>query len=164
MNVAVTGGAWMGSGVGSIESALTALFREAEEEVTLTAYAISDSADLLFDMLDAALARGIQVKLIVNRLSGQPARAVGQLRALAQIYPHLHLYDFTLKEGEDLHAKVIVADRRRAMVGSSNLSRRGLIANHELAVLIEGAPAEEIARVLEFLCSRKYAWPVSLTP
>jgi phosphatidylserine/phosphatidylglycerophosphate/cardiolipin synthase-like enzyme len=36
-----------------------------------------------------------------------------------------------------LHAKLLVVDRRRALVGSANLTHRALTANLEAGVLIE---------------------------
>jgi len=40
--------------------------------------------------------------------------------------------------GASLHAKLLVVDARRALVGSANLTRRALTANLEAGVLIEG--------------------------
>jgi len=155
-SVVVTGIAWMGSGIGSIESALERLFREAEQEIALTAYAISGGADLLFDWLEAALARGVQVRLVINRLSTQPPDVIARLHLLARTYPHFHLYSFASDGEADLHAKAVVVDRRLALVGSSNLSRRGLLANHELAVLVEGPVTADVARAIDLLCTSQH--------
>ncbi|MCZ7570687.1 MAG: phospholipase D family protein [Ardenticatenaceae bacterium] len=160
VSVAVTGIAWMGSGTGSIESALERLFREAEQEIGLTAYTVSSGADLLFDWLEAALARGVQVRLVVNRLDSQPADVATRLKRLATTYSHFHLYDFRCESEADLHAKAIIADRRLALVGSSNLSRRGLLANHELAVLIEGPAAADVARAMDRLFASRYVMSI----
>ena len=46
---------------------------------------------------------------------------------------------------------LVVAHRHMALVGSSNLSRRGLLNNHELAVLVEGLAAVDVARALDLL-------------
>jgi len=146
----------MGSGIGSIESALERLFREAEQEIALTAYTISSGADLLFDWLEAALTRGVQVRLIINRLNDQPPDVVSRLHRLAIAYPHFHLYDFSAEGDADLHAKVVVVDRRLALVGSSNLSRRGMITNYELGVLVEGLVATKIARAIDLLCASQH--------
>jgi len=154
-SVVVTGTAWMGGGIGSIESALERLFREAEEEIGLTAYIIS-SADLLFDWLEAALARGIQVRLVINRLNTQPSDVVVRLRRLASTYPHFYLYDFVPESEADLHAKAVVIDRRIALVGSSNLSRRGLLTNHEIAVVLRGPAAITAATALDRLFTSRY--------
>lgn len=151
VSVAVTGLTWMGSGIGSIETAIGKLFREAREEITLTAYSITGGADILLDWMEAALDRGVQVSMVVNRLEGQSPEATTRLRGFAGRYLHFRLYDFAPDGGFDLHAKVIVVDRRMALVGSSNLSRSGLLNNHELAVLVEGFAAVDVARALDLL-------------
>lgn len=151
VSVVVTGTAWMGGGIGSIESTLERLFREAQQEIALTAYAISSGADLLFDWLETSLTRGIQVKLIVNHLTNQPQDVKARLHQLATTYAHFYLYDFISESEADLHAKAIVVDRKLALIGSSNLSRRGLLANHEIAVLVQGPAAATAACVLDRL-------------
>ncbi len=161
-SVVVTGTAWMGSGIGSIESALERLFREASHEIILTAYSISGGADLLLDWLEAALARGVQIKMIVNRLNEQPADVVARLRGLVQTYRYFALYAFLATEEVDLHAKVVVVDRAYALIGSSNLSRRGLLTNHEIAVLIQGAPAVTVAQAVDRLLTSRYTVRVSV--
>lgn len=149
ITVVVTGVEWLGAGVGSIESALEELFREARREVIVSAYSVTSGADLIFSWMEAALARGVEVSFLVNRFSEQPQNAGQVLRSLVSRYPHFHLYDFEQAVGTDLHAKAIVCDRRIAVVGSSNLSRRGMLANYEIAVRLEGPHAECVAAVLD---------------
>lgn len=158
--VVVTGITWMGGGVGSIESALEQLIREAEREIDLTAYSITNGADLIFDWLSAALARGIKVRMIINHKDEQPAGVMNRLQKLASSYRHLELYDFTVERAA-LHAKVIVADRKVALIGSSNLSRRGLLINHEIAVLINGSAAQMVASVLDRILAHPSTLPFS---
>jgi phosphatidylserine/phosphatidylglycerophosphate/cardiolipin synthase-like enzyme len=133
----------MGSGVGSIESSMERIFREARLEILLTSFAISNATDLLLEWFEAALVRGVLIRLVINRIQEQPAEVVGRLHSLYCSYPHFYLYSF--EDEYDLHAKIIVADRKLALVGSSNMSRRGLLNNHELALLVEGNSAEQIA-------------------
>ena len=154
VSIAVTGFSWMGSGIGSIETAIERLFREASEEVALTAYAVTTGADLLLDWMTEALDRGVRVSMVVNRLEDQASGIGRQLRVLAVRYPHFRLYNFAPENDFDLHAKVIVVDRRMALVGSSNLSRRGLLNNHELAMLVEGPVATDVAKALDLLLTR----------
>jgi phosphatidylserine/phosphatidylglycerophosphate/cardiolipin synthase-like enzyme len=158
--VAVTGLAWMGSGIGAIESAIERLFREAKSEITITAYAIGSSTDLLFEWLETALNRGVRINMVVNRLETQPDMVVSYLHRLVESFPHFFLYRFPSDEEVDLHAKVIVVDRRIALVGSSNISRRGLLYNHELSILIRNSAAEDIARAVDLLIASKYVSPV----
>src|SRR5579875_1675873 len=151
IRVVVTGTDWMGSGIGSVESALEQLFREAKQEIILTAYSISTRADLLFDWMRTALDRGVKISLIINRLDDQPYEVTTLLYQLADTYNHLQLYSFLSADHADLHAKVIVVDRQIALIGSSNLYRRGLQSNHEMAVLFNGTAAASAASGLDQL-------------
>jgi cardiolipin synthase len=153
ISVAVTGLAWMGSGIGSIETAMERLFREADHEILITLYAISSAADVILEWLEASLEKGILIRIAINKLSEQPPDVVLHLEALSNKYPHLYIYDFNGEETQDLHAKVIVADRQVAIVGSSNLSQRGFITNHELALVVREHSVENIATALDKLFS-----------
>jgi len=164
VSVVVTGAAWMGSGIGSIESALERLFQEAEQEIMLTAYTISSGTDLLFDWLEKALSRGVLVRLIINRLNDQSSDVVTRLYRIAKTYPHFHLYDFVAEGDADLHAKAVMVDRRLALVGSSNLSRRGMFTNYELGVLVEGPAAADVARAMDVLFASQHAARIDRCP
>lgn len=150
-SVVVTGLAWMGSGVGSIESALERLFTSAKQELSLTVYALGTDPERITTWLESALVRGVAVRMILNRSEEQPAAAIGSLKRLAASYPHFSLFRFAGPENSELHAKVVVADRRLALVGSSNLSWHGMVANHELALLVEGEAATAVASALDRL-------------
>lgn len=151
VNVVVTGTEWMGSGVGSIETVIADLFKTVISELHISAYAISNSSDLFFEWLEKALQRGIKVKILINRLDEQPFEVRGRLKNLLIKYPHFFLYEFKSTENVDLHAKVIAIDRKKALVGSSNLSKRGLITNFEMGLLVEGPVADTITNTLDKL-------------
>lgn len=154
--IVATGTAWIGSGVRSIESALDDLFRGAEHEVQITAYSISSGADLLLDSLEMCLARGVSVTMIVNQLGEQPLVVLKKLRKMAAQYPHYNLLDFNGPNNTNLHAKLVVADRNQALIGSSNLSRRGLLTNHELGVVVVGHAASVAAKAIDELSRSQY--------
>lgn len=158
VRVVVSGSAWMGSGLGSIESALYRLFEQANDEVTIVAYAVSSAAAMLFEQLETVLQRGIRVRLLVNRFALQPAGVQRKCHELQRSFSHLmQVYSFIPQSNEaDLHAKIILVDRKYALVGSANLSLRGLMDNHELGVVIEGAGAADIARAIDQLLASSY--------
>ena len=151
----VTGSVWMGSGIGSIESALTEIFQGANDEVMLTVYTIGSHADLVFDLLRASLCRGILVKLAINQLGNQPPDVIDALLSLAREFSHFQLFDFSDNNGGSLHAKAVVADHKIALVGSSNMSKRGLFSNHELAVLLSGDAAIGAGKAMDLLLNSK---------
>ena len=154
--VVVTGTSWMGAGIGSIESAIDDLFRTANDEVILSVYTIGSGSDRVFRWLEGALNRGVQVSLVINALGDQPGDVVSKLRDMNDRFQHFHLYDFLGEAGSSLHAKAIVADHRAALIGSSNMSRRGLLANHELALLVDGVPAATAGRAMDALMASPF--------
>jgi phosphatidylserine/phosphatidylglycerophosphate/cardiolipin synthase-like enzyme len=151
--IVVSGSTWMGSGLGSVESALLRLFEEANEEVLIVAYAVSSGAAMLFEQLSALLSRGVRVNIITNRFADQPVDVQRTLQHLQRSFaPLLQLFSFDPENDQsDLHAKLIVVDRQQALVGSANLSLRGLQTNHELSVVVTGSAAAEIARAVDLL-------------
>jgi phosphatidylserine/phosphatidylglycerophosphate/cardiolipin synthase-like enzyme len=139
------------------------LLTQADDEIQIVAYAISSAAPLFFQQLTAALQRGVRVRLIINRFALQPLATQQACNSLLKQFPHLlHLFSFVPQRDEaDLHAKIIVVDRYHALIGSANLSLRGLMDNHELGVIITGAGAVEVARAIDVLVTSPYIFPVS---
>ena len=151
----------MGSGIGSIESAIDDLFRSAEHEILMTVYSISDGTDLTIQWLDSALGRGVEVTMVVDKFDRQPDAVQASLRDFADTYDHFSLMDFHGGQNSALHAKAIVADRRVAIVGSSNMSKRGLLGNFELAVEVCGEAAVAAGQALDALVNSRFVFPVS---
>lgn len=152
----------MGGGIGAIESALRELFEKADNEVALTAYSISNSSDRIFEFVSGALARGVRVTMVVNRANAQPPSVLKMIKRLVAQYPHFTARDYESSDpNADLHAKAIVIDRKVAMVGSSNLSQRGWVKNHELAVVIRGNAAREVAKAIDRLVADRACSPIS---
>lgn len=142
----------MGTGVGSIVTALEEMLTGAVREIHVLAFAVSDGAERLFDLLADRLHDGVRITMIVQRLNHQHHNAPEHLKRLATLYPNSFLlYDFTPEEQEALHAKCVVVDRKKAFLGSANLSFNGLIRNHELGVIIEGATANDLVVIIERL-------------
>ncbi len=150
--IIVTGNGWVGGGFESIGSVFQKLINEATTEIMIGMYTISGAADFIFECLEKALIRGVRVVILVNRFNKQDISAKNYISRLRYSYLNLEVYSFESEnEKEDFHAKVTVVDRKRAIIGSSNMSFRGLTANHELATYIEGIVADEAAKALEKL-------------
>jgi phosphatidylserine/phosphatidylglycerophosphate/cardiolipin synthase-like enzyme len=162
IRVVVSGSSWMGGGLGSIDSAIHNLFARASNEVTIVAYAISSAAPALFQQFTLLLQRGIRLRLLINRYDEQHPSVQNEMGQLQKQFPGLfQLYSFVpLRSQADLHAKIIMVDRRYALVGSANLSLRGLMDNHELGLLLEGAAVSDIARAIDLLLRSPHILPV----
>lgn len=154
VRVVVTGREWVGGSLGGAETAVLDLIRGAEREVLATVYSFGSSVDPMLDALEERLTAGVRVGLVVNDLPGQPAAVTGRLARAGTRYPHLRVKSFPGGAGDALHAKVVVADRRRALIGSANLSHGGFVGNHEMGVVVEGAVVETAAARIEDLLHR----------
>jgi cardiolipin synthase len=151
----VTGLSWLGGGVQSVQQECLSIIRSARRELTLCAYSITAGAGTLIDEITDVAAQGVVVTLIVNNLRDQPADIRDRIRRWGTTATrNIRLFDFNTDDPHgQLHAKVITADRAIALVGSANLSFHGMVSNHELAVVVRGPIAEEIAVRLDTLKS-----------
>jgi cardiolipin synthase len=149
----VTGLGWMGHGIGSIDTAIEELVKSAKHQLFIVAYAISDGATPLFEFVRQKLRGGVRVILLVNRTADQHGQVPSLLHQLLGDYPtNFIVYDFAGRDSNaHLHAKVLIADRERAIIGSANLSWHGLVSFHELCVQIEGEAVDEVTRATERL-------------
>lgn len=151
VQVAVTGVGWVGGGIPSVERTLLDCIGAATREILLTAYSITSGSNRVLEALEKALATGVKCVLLVNQLEEQPADVRAFLLKVAREYPAVAaVYDWPRANGaEGLHAKVVVVDRSVALVGSANLSARGLVTAHELAVVVRGPAADLIGSVVD---------------
>ncbi|WP_017591343.1 DISARM system phospholipase D-like protein DrmC [Nocardiopsis potens] len=131
--VVVTGPAVQGSPTRLTAAAVVQLIRSAREELLVVSFAAHRSARLAGE-LRAAAARGVTVDLVLEDSTGAAA-------PLSLLDGHARFWNWPPEnrggEGKaSLHAKVLAADRERALVGSANLTGRALNDNIEVGVLL----------------------------
>jgi phosphatidylserine/phosphatidylglycerophosphate/cardiolipin synthase-like enzyme len=139
--ILVTGRHFTGHGLRAIGPVLEELTMSAQHEIHVLAYLLTESAGTLLGHLERRLETGIKVTLVVNRLEAHQASVQLRLQRLARQFPQARIFSFEDSDGSQLHAKVLVADRFRAVIGSANFTWGGMVANHEVGVLVEGGPA-----------------------
>lgn len=153
--IAVTGNSWIGRGTGSIRTMVRESFTSASQDIQLAAYSVNEKPEELVRLLENQLLRGVRILLVINRFESQPDPAKKQLRELARRNSNFVIKDFNPSDHrEDLHAKLIVIDRQIAMVGSANLTWKGMVMNHELMVRLQGRLAEKIAELIDRLAQQ----------
>lgn len=145
----VTGNKFTGRGFRAIEPVLMEIVQSAREEIYVAAYVVTPLATRLLDMLEKALEKGIRVTAVIDDLENQPSEINKKLRNMSDKFKNMRLVSFCDPEGGHLHAKAIIVDRRVAVIGSANLTWGGLVANHELAFLVYGDEAWNIASLLD---------------
>lgn len=138
------------------------IIRGARTELLVVGYWIAarDDGEGIIEELIAALAdavaRGVTMTIVIDervRADGRDNRGIlvsawPAALALPKILTwRLPLGDQHLK----LHAKVLVSDRRDALVTSANLTFYAMDRNMEMGVRIVGGPAADIARHFDLL-------------
>jgi phosphatidylserine/phosphatidylglycerophosphate/cardiolipin synthase-like enzyme len=158
VNVVATGLSWLGGGIRSVEQALISLVAEATQEILVTAYSLTSGSGRVMERVTRAASSGIRCVLIINRFSEQRPEARASLEALASRHPtSVTVYDFQDKAAEGLHAKVLVVDRKAAVIGSANLTFHGMTASHELGLVVRGPTAASVASAIDLLTGSSLA-------
>ena len=132
LTVVATGEKWVGYGVRSFGQIIAELINGAERQILITIYAVTDPN--LYAKVESALRRGVEIHVYSDNTDiDRTGRLQSKLDDLQKQYPNLKIH--TIDE-EVLHAKVIVTDNTKVLVGSANLSHSGLVNNYELGLLV----------------------------
>jgi phosphatidylserine/phosphatidylglycerophosphate/cardiolipin synthase-like enzyme len=157
VHILATGLEFIRAGTRGVEPVIEEIIHDAREEIQLMTYSFTPRAQRIMALLEKAAERSIKVTIIVNRLDLQEDKIKHKLRFLKQEYAdNVHLVDFSDANGRELHAKVVVVDRKKTVIGSANLSGRGMVHNYEIGVLIEGQKAWEMARLIDSFVQRLF--------
>jgi cardiolipin synthase A/B len=120
-------------------AALADLIDEARRELLLVSYATIPGDDVRA-ALGAAAAKGVEITLLLERNVDNP-----QFTGHSDPFPNLPARRLcwpahARPSGASMHAKLLVVDRRTALVGSANLTGYGLERNLECGLLLRGGP------------------------
>lgn len=119
-------------------SVVVHLIDEAEEELLLVSYATHPPAGLTA-ALERAISRGVQVAVLLERQQDN-AHFTGGSAAFEQLTLRQLAWPAANRPtGASLHAKILVIDRRTALIGSANLTGHGLERNLECGVWLRSA-------------------------
>ncbi|MFI2348223.1 DISARM system phospholipase D-like protein DrmC [Streptomyces sp. NPDC019443] len=118
------------------------VIRSASDALLIASFAAYDISEIITE-LRAAVGRGVRVDLLLEE-STSAARVFDALQGQVRIW---HRADGSAPGS--LHAKVIAADRRIALLGSANLTSRALSDNVEIGVILRDSRA--VARLVDHL-------------
>lgn len=154
--VAWTGPKVEGSFLRATREVVRELLRGAQEELLVVGYWIAardDGEGIIQEVIDSlaeAVRRRVRVTLIVDERNREDGRNNRQI--LLDAWPDEcatpRILTWRLPPGDrhlKLHAKVLVADDRDALVTSANLTSYAMDRNIEMGVRVTGAPATTIA-------------------
>ena len=149
VQILATGAEFLKEGIRGTGPVIEEIIKNSEREIQIMAYVISLHASKFLDHLEDALKREIKITIILNRLDEQDEKIKRKIKKMKRQYPKLKVIDFTDPSGGDLHAKVIVIDRKKAVIGSANFSWHGMSHNYEVGVQLEGDSAWKLGKVID---------------
>lgn len=153
VDILATGAKFLKHGLQGTGQVIEETIASATNEIHMMAYVITPHAGHMFDLLENALEGGVKVTIVVNKLAEQHESTKAWLLRMSKTHAHFRVADFHPARG-DLHAKVIVADRMRAVIGSANFSFGGMANNYEIGVRFEGEEAWTVSKLIDSLaCS-----------
>ncbi|HOW13305.1 phospholipase D-like domain-containing protein [Methanosarcina sp.] len=153
VEILVTGPIIMNGGIRGTETVIEELINEAKHEIHLVSYLFTSKALHILELIKEASERGVKVTIIVNDIESQEHKIVSELKAMSLSFPYVKVYDFKDPKNRPLHAKIIISDRNKAVVGSANFSWGGLYTNYEIGLLIKGPIVWELSEVVDNLTS-----------
>ncbi len=126
---------------GNARERLLGLIRSAQKELFLEQSAMADREVL--EALKEALKRGVRVRLVGSPADPQDTYFIAGAEELKRAGAEVRYLPSPY-----VHAKVLVKDRKEALLGSLNLSANSIHANRELSVLFSAQEAPEAFRRL----------------
>jgi len=149
VQILATGSELIKEGIRGIEPVIEELINSAQKEIHIMAYIFTPSALHILHLLDQAAEKGVKITVVVNHKESQDKQIKAWLNSASKRFPYVTVADLSDPEGRQLHAKVIVSDRKRALIGSANFSWGGMVANYEIGVLLEGDLAWKMAELID---------------
>lgn len=130
-----------------IRSAFLAAITSASESVLIVTPYFVPGPRIIRSLL-RAVRRGVQVRILLSARSDVPLmRLVGRSYYTVLLKEGIEIYEL---EREVLHAKVMLIDRERTVIGSANLDQRSFHRNFEINGIIDNSSfGRQIARMLE---------------
>lgn len=114
------------------------LITSAKKNLLITGYSISDYSKSIFTLIENQVKVGIKTYIFINdddKLEEYFREFFNTLGGTLRIFR----YKSTKTNlNSTMHAKIIISDKKKALISSSNLSYGGFINNIELGTLVEG--------------------------
>jgi len=151
IQILATGPEFVKRGLRGTQPVIEQLIKNADRFIHILAYKFGPDINM-WNLLEDRLERGVKVTIVASK-NEQIKPVLEKLESFEQKFKENFLMaDFQNAEGGLLHAKVIVVDRKKAVIGSANFSKGGMKNHYELGVLInDESHAWELANLIEIL-------------
>lgn len=156
IDISASGKLWVGADAGKISNTVFDLLSQAKTSIQISAFSMGEknvATQTFFKIIRDQLNAGCYVQFIVNNFNGSTIGkfSKNQINLLKE-FQNFDFFDFrnSGKYGA-LHAKIIVIDRTRALIGSPNISDNAMNYNYEIMLNIGGKDVAKIANLLDML-------------
>jgi len=123
-------------GVRSFNSAIMEIMNRTEKKFLMAVYVLRSEPAEFWNNLKKMSEDGVDIKIILDGSVRQDPGAVSLMNEMSEKSSNFRWRIFRSDSGA-LHAKLIVSDSYRAIIGSANITLPGLFSNHEIGVLLE---------------------------
>ena len=154
IEIIATGPEFIIQGARSFESAMENLIMEARKEIHIVAYMMTTSALPLIKKLKQVMDKGVTVTLLLNNDDNDVNIKNFLLEMKENYTPLFKMVNFYKRTQKNIHAKIIISDRKKAIIGSANFSWGGFTGNYEMGVLVTGETAWKIAKMIDSLIEK----------
>lgn len=151
IEILATGPELITKGIRGIESVVEDLIREAKSEIQIITYVFTAKAIRILTLVEKAAERGVSITIVVNKLEVHNLVIRTKLKSITEKFPYVKIYTFADLGGKQLHAKILVVDRKKAVVGSANYTWGGMVSNYEVGLLVEGPGVWSLAQIADII-------------
>ena len=138
---------------GNLVDELCKLFDNAQASITILQYAFEIRAHIptrikmIANAILSAADRGVNIRILINTKHGVAPDSIDAVNLAEYIrHPNIHLYYH--RSTQVMHAKAIIVDNDKIVIGSHNLTRTSLYSSLNISVIIID---HELARAMHAL-------------
>jgi len=117
----ISGERWLGKGLVSVYSRIEEIIESAQYSILIAVYQFTSKE--LISLIENALNRGVRVEIYTTKISER-----------LKNHPDLKIH---ILNDIMLHAKIIIVDGRKILLGSSNFTFSGFFKNYEIGIYME---------------------------
>ncbi|MHA1409537.1 MAG: phospholipase D-like domain-containing protein [Candidatus Odinarchaeia archaeon] len=139
-----TGERLLGQGIRSTYSVANEMIANSEQEILMITFSFTKNIIKFIDILKKKIYNGIRTTVILNNFDDYDEKLIKDLQILSEECKHFQIINFSELSESRLHMKVLIIDRKEAILGSANFTWSGMLENYEIGVKLDGGLAEDL--------------------
>ena len=151
--ISASGKEWGIGKAGNIRQMFFRTLESAQDCIQISTYSLGKNnpeVNEFFDKIEEQLRSERNVNIIADGANCS-SFAKAKMRELQRRFTDRFTFQLFESESKLLHAKLVVVDRKTALVGSANISKNALVSNYEIMLKVSGRAATEISLMLDNL-------------